>query len=34
MAALLPVHEHVRSLHADPVVSGDALGIGGSGGKH
>ena len=34
MAALIPVHEHVRSLHSDPVVSGAALGIGGSGGKH
>src|SRR5580765_6599993 len=34
MAALLPVHEHVRSLHGDPVVSGAALGIGGTGGKH
>jgi 3-deoxy-7-phosphoheptulonate synthase len=28
MAALLPVHEHVRSLHGDPLVSGAALGIG------
>jgi 3-deoxy-7-phosphoheptulonate synthase len=36
MAALVPVHEHVRSLHGDPVVSGAALGIGGGGGpaKH
>jgi hypothetical protein len=36
MAALVPVHEHVRSLHSDPVLSGAALGIGGSGGlgKH
>jgi 3-deoxy-7-phosphoheptulonate synthase len=28
MAALVPVHEHVRSLHGDPLVSGAALGIG------
>ena len=28
MAALIPVHEHVRSLHGDPLVSGAALGIG------
>jgi 3-deoxy-7-phosphoheptulonate synthase len=28
MAALGPVHEHVRSLHGDPLVSGAALGIG------
>jgi 3-deoxy-7-phosphoheptulonate synthase len=36
MIALVPVHEHVRSLHDDPVVSGAALGIGGGGGpaKH
>jgi 3-deoxy-7-phosphoheptulonate synthase len=36
MASLVPVHEHVRSLHGDPVVSGGALGIGGSDGlsKH
>jgi 3-deoxy-7-phosphoheptulonate synthase len=31
MAALVPVHEHVRSLHGDPLVSGAALGIGTSG---
>jgi 3-deoxy-7-phosphoheptulonate synthase len=31
MASLVPIHEHVRSLHGDPVVSGSALGIGGSG---
>ena len=30
MASLVPVHEHVRSLHGDPVVSGSALGIGAS----
>ena len=34
MAALIPVHEHVRSLRDEPLVSGAALGIGGSGGKH
>jgi hypothetical protein len=34
MVALVPVHEHVRSLHGEPVVSGAALGIGGAGGKH
>jgi 3-deoxy-7-phosphoheptulonate synthase len=36
MAALVPVHEHVRSLHSDPKLSGAALGIGASGGlgKH
>jgi len=28
MAAVVPVHEHVRSLHGDPVLSGSALGIG------
>jgi hypothetical protein len=33
MAALVPVHEQVRSLHGDPVEGGAALGIGG-GGKH
>jgi 3-deoxy-7-phosphoheptulonate synthase len=32
MAAILPVHEHVRSLHGDPLVAGAALGIGG--GRH
>ncbi|MEW5992316.1 MAG: 3-deoxy-7-phosphoheptulonate synthase [Chloroflexota bacterium] len=31
MAALVPVHEHVRSLHGDPLVSGAALGIGTAG---
>ena len=30
MAALVPVHAQVRSLHGDPVLSGAALGIGGS----
>jgi 3-deoxy-7-phosphoheptulonate synthase len=36
MAAVVPVHEQVRGLHGDPVLSGAALGIGGSGGlgKH
>lgn len=35
MAAIGPVHEHVRPLHGDPVVSGSALGIGGAGlGRH
>ena len=36
MAAVVPVHEQVRGLHGDPVISGAALGIGGSGGlgKH
>ena len=28
MAALVPVHEHVRSLHGDPLLTGAALGIG------
>ena len=28
MAALVQVHEHVRSLHGDPMLSGAALGIG------
>jgi 3-deoxy-7-phosphoheptulonate synthase len=31
MAALVPVHEHVRSLHGDPMVSATALGMGGDG---
>jgi 3-deoxy-7-phosphoheptulonate synthase len=31
MAAVVPVHEHVRTLHGDPL-SGAALGIGGNGG--
>jgi 3-deoxy-7-phosphoheptulonate synthase len=31
MAALVPVHEHVRSLHGDPLVTGAALGIGAGG---
>ena len=34
MAALVPVHEHVRSLHGDPLVSGSALGIGAGPSKH
>ena len=38
MVTLVPVHEHVRSLRADPVVAGAALGIGGANpgglGKH
>jgi 3-deoxy-7-phosphoheptulonate synthase len=29
MAALVPVHAQVRSLHGDPMVTGAALGIGG-----
>jgi 3-deoxy-7-phosphoheptulonate synthase len=32
MAAIVPVHEHVSSLHGDPLVAGAALGIGG--GRH
>src|SRR5215216_7583453 len=28
MTAVVPVHEHVRSLHGDPVLSGSSLGIG------
>jgi 3-deoxy-7-phosphoheptulonate synthase len=32
MDAVRPVHEHVRSLHGDPLVAGPALGIGG--GRH
>jgi 3-deoxy-7-phosphoheptulonate synthase len=31
MDDLLPIHEHTRSLHGDPVVAGSELGIGGSG---
>ena len=31
MAALVPIHEGVRSLHVDPLVSGAALGIGSCG---
>jgi 3-deoxy-7-phosphoheptulonate synthase len=31
MAALVQVHEHVRSLHGDPMLSGPALGIGNAG---
>ena len=31
MAAIVPVHEHVRSLHGDPLEASDALGIGGGG---
>jgi 3-deoxy-7-phosphoheptulonate synthase len=31
MASLVPVHEHVRGLHGDPVVGGAGLGIGGAG---
>jgi 3-deoxy-7-phosphoheptulonate synthase len=31
MASLVLVHEHVRSLHGDPVVSAAALGIGAGG---
>ena len=36
MATLVPVHEHVRGLHGDPVLTTAALGIGGTGGlaKH
>ena len=36
MADLVPVHEHVRGLHGDPVVAGAATGVGGNGGlaKH
>ena len=33
MAAIGPVHEHVRGLHGDPLARGAALGIGGSGGS-
>jgi 3-deoxy-7-phosphoheptulonate synthase len=32
MAAIVPVHGHVRSLHGDPVLSATALGVGGNGG--
>jgi 3-deoxy-7-phosphoheptulonate synthase len=32
MLAIVPVHEHVRSLHGDPLVAGGALGLGG--GRH
>jgi len=36
MPSLVAVHEHVRSLHGDPIVTGSALGIGASSGlgKH
>jgi 3-deoxy-7-phosphoheptulonate synthase len=36
MAAIVPIHEHVRGLHRDPRATGAGLGIGGSGGlaKH
>ncbi len=34
MAALLPVHEHVRPLHGDPVEVGPGLGVGGGLAKH
>jgi hypothetical protein len=30
MAALRPVHEQVRDLHGDPVLSGAALRVGGT----
>jgi 3-deoxy-7-phosphoheptulonate synthase len=33
MAALRPVHEHVRSLHGDPVVGAAIVGVG-VGGRH
>jgi hypothetical protein len=33
MTAVVPVHEHVRSLHDDPVLGAAALGIGGNGGS-
>ena len=33
MPSLVAVHEHVRSLHGDPIVTGAALGIGGNGGN-
>jgi hypothetical protein len=32
MPSLLAVHEHVRSLHGDPIVTGAALGVGDSDG--
>jgi len=32
MTAIVPVHEHVRGLHGDPVLGGPALGIGGGSG--
>jgi hypothetical protein len=32
MDALVPVHEQVRLLRRDPMLSGAALGIGGNGG--
>jgi 3-deoxy-D-manno-octulosonic acid (KDO) 8-phosphate synthase len=35
MAAILPIHEHVRDLHGDPMVAGAALGIASGGlGRH
>ena len=33
MAAVVPIHEQVRSLHGDPLISGAALGIGGGAGS-
>ena len=32
MAAIVPVHEHVRGLHADRTLTAASLGIGGNGG--
>jgi 3-deoxy-7-phosphoheptulonate synthase len=31
MAAIVPIHEHVRGMHGDPVLHGPELGIGGDG---
>jgi len=34
MAALIPIHEHVRGLHGDPLVTGAGAGAGGELAKH
>jgi len=34
MAALVPIHEHVRGLHGDPLVTGAGAGAGGELAKH
>ena len=34
MEAIVPIHEHVRALHGDPLGAGAALGVGGELAKH
>jgi 3-deoxy-7-phosphoheptulonate synthase len=34
MEAIVPIHEHVRALHGDPLTAGAALGLGGELAKH